>query len=107
MRGGFSFIEHLLSNSEPQKGPLRVQITHAKLDLWFPEEAVQKGPYKGSMRKQFITKLVCKKKDGAYTVLQQFAWDFYRDLRAEPEWSRFELFSDKKNNKKKGDECLK
>ena len=28
-------------------------------------------------------------------------------LRAEPEWSRFELFSDKKNNKKKGDECLK
>ena len=50
---------------------------------------------------------ITQKKDGAYTVLQQFAWDFYRDLRAEPEWSRFELFSDKKNNKKKGDECLK
>ena len=89
--------------------------TKAQLDIfdspgtppWFPEAAVQKGPNKGSMRKQFITKLVCKKKDGAYTVLQQFAWDFYRDLRAEPEWSRFELFSDKKNNKKKGAECLK
>ena len=89
--------------------------TKAQLDIfdspgtppWFPEAAVQKGPNKGSMRKQFITKLVCKKKDGAYTVLQQFAWDFYRDLKAEPEWSRFELFSDKKNNKKKGAECLK
>ena len=36
-----------------------------------------------------------------------FAADAIQAPRAEPEWSRFELFSDKKNNKKKGDECLK
>jgi len=44
---------------------------------------------------RFITKFVCKKKDGTYTVIQQFYWNYYRStikLKC-----MFSLYSNRKN----------